>query len=425
MFLAVCYGMRVHPRSIPCFVLCATMFACGSEDTGTTHEGSAQDTGSALRVCPAPSANVRGIDVSTYEGDVQWSAVKQAGYAFSFARVSDGLGTRDETFARNWRGMKSVGIVRGAYQYFVTEAVGTLGDGDLPVVLDLESSSGQSSSTVKARALSWLQRVETATGKLPIVYTFIGFWETLGETSAFKKYPLWVANYKVSCPSIPDTWGSAYRFWQYSESGSVPGISGDVDMNLWNGSKEELVAFASGGAPPKGTSSAAVAWARTAPNTYTFSARPGEGAVRVEYYVDDFPIGGRARAESPDFAISYAFSQRSNERTVTVKGFDAAGVALSQGNALLDVTDDTALHIWPVEASVYEIGLERAPSQVAAIEVRADGYLLTDTATGTSRSKRLAVSTRFLNLGPRTFAVSTFDASGNLRGTLHRTFTLR
>jgi hypothetical protein len=74
---------------------------------------------------------------------------------------------------------------------------------------------------------------------------------------------------------------------------------------------------------------------------------------------------------------------------------------------------------------IYEIGLERAPSGVAAIEVRADGFLLVDGVSGKSRSSRLAVKSTFGTLGERNFALTTFNADGSKRGTLKRTFTLK
>jgi lysozyme len=114
------------------------------------------ETASPLRTC-AKGPTLEGIDVSYYQGTVNWTSVKASGKSFAFARVSDGLSYPDTKFATNWPAMKSAGIVRGAYQYFrpsadanaqaqlmldKIKAAGGLQLGDLPPVLDLETDSG-------------------------------------------------------------------------------------------------------------------------------------------------------------------------------------------------------------------------------------------------------------------------------------------
>jgi hypothetical protein len=90
----------------------------------------------------------------------------------------------------------------------------------------------------------------------------------------------------------------------------------------------------------------------------------------------------------------------------------------------MDVTSGTAVYIKQMGAALYEIGLERAPAGAASIEVRADGFLLTDSVSGKSRSTRMAVRSQFNQLGPRTFTIRTFNADGTLRGSLTRKLTL-
>src|SRR5262249_22465652 len=108
--------------------------------------------------------------------------------------------------------------------------------------LDLELSDGVSAWTVVSRAKSWLSKVHAATGKTPMIYTASGFWNAIGDPG-FSSYPLFIANWGVSCPSIPGSWGN-WKFWQYTDSGSVPGISGAVDRDRFNGSLADLQAFA-------------------------------------------------------------------------------------------------------------------------------------------------------------------------------------
>ena len=88
---------------------------------------------------------------------------------------------------------------------------------------------------------TWLDVVQQATGRTPIIYTDHGFWNSLG-TSAFGSYPLWIAEYGVQSVTLPAGWAS-WTFWQYSESGTVSGVSGAVDLNVFSGTLEELTAL--------------------------------------------------------------------------------------------------------------------------------------------------------------------------------------
>jgi lysozyme len=218
---------------------------------------------SALRVC-ADGAIVEGIDVSYYQGTVNWTDVKQAGKLFAIVRVSDGLNYPDTQFERNWRSTKAAGIIRGTYQFFRPgqdptrqadlllsriEAAGGLVPGDLPPVLDIEVTDGQSSATVVQRAKTWLQRVERAIGRKPLVYTAAFMSSVIG--SNLSAYPLWVANWGVTCPLMPTGW-TDWKFWQKSSTGRVSGISGNVDLDVFNGSLAELRAFAIQSEPDAG-----------------------------------------------------------------------------------------------------------------------------------------------------------------------------
>jgi len=211
----------------------------------------------AVTVCPA-GAVVQGIDVSEFQGAINWSAVKAAGKQFAFIRVSDGT-YQDPKFATNWAGAKAAGILRGAYQFFrasddpITIAdqflakIGTLGDGDLPPVLDVEVTDGQSAATIRTRMEQWLAHVEQKTGRVPFIYVSPGFWPNLGSPNE-SHYRLWVANWGVSCPSLPAGGWSTWQMWQKADNGTVGGISGAVDLDEFNGSLAQLQAIA-GGSP--------------------------------------------------------------------------------------------------------------------------------------------------------------------------------
>ena len=110
--------------------------------------------------------------------------------------------------------------------------------------------------------------------------------------------------------------------------------------------------------------------------------------------------------------------------SLEVRGLNAAGMVVARGVGLLDVTPGFGVFVKQLDAARFEIGLERAPAGVAAIEVRADGYLLPDEVSGLTRSPRGAVRYRFLQLGARDFELRTFNPDGSLRGVLRRNFSL-
>jgi lysozyme len=229
----------------------ALLAACG----GTVNEEESSES-SALtaeaRVCPGATI-VHGIDVSEFQGTIKWASVKSAGKDFAVIRVSDGTGHLDPFFASNWKNAKAAGVAVGAYQFFRPEEDPTVqadlmlshlssvgyGAGDLPPVLDVEVTDGVSSATIAARVNTWLQHVKAKTGRLPSVYTSPGYWGGIGNPTPSPLPYLWVANWGVSCPTLPPAWGRL-RIWQYSDSGSVSGISGAVDLDEYNGPLSEL-----------------------------------------------------------------------------------------------------------------------------------------------------------------------------------------
>jgi lysozyme len=217
----------------------------------------------AVHQCPKREG-VRGVDVSYYQGRVDWPAARAHGIAFAFARVADGRDVRDPAFAANWAGMKAAGVIRGAYHFFrpaqdplaqaaaflrEVEARGGLLRGDLPPALDLEVSDGVPPAVVRARAKAWLARVEAALGRTPIVYTSPGFWEDLGADAAFGRYTLWLAHWETPCPALPGVW-SRFRFWQDATDRAVPGIAAPVDTDWFDGTRAELERFAGGRSAP-------------------------------------------------------------------------------------------------------------------------------------------------------------------------------
>lgn len=168
-----------------------------------------------------------------------------------------------------------------------------------------------------------------------------------------------------------------------------------------------------------------VSWERGADAVYTFRASPPSSVVRVEYYVDGYRIGRADRSASSDFVARYTFANEGLGRALEARGLDASGRQVALGIGYVDVGAGTGIFVRQAGEATYEIGLERAPSGVAAIEVDADDYRLTDAVSGGARSTRLAVRSAFTRLGARSIAIRTYGADGALRGTLRRTVTLR
>lgn len=242
----------MRPRRPGLLFLSALLTACASdtprEPLAANHE--------EVKVCAA-GPTLDGIDVSAWQETVDWTKVKNAGIDFAFIRVSDGLGYVDAYFPANWAGAKQAGIVRGAYQFvrfdediiaqadLLVAKVGTLGETDLPPVIDVESTDGQSPAVIAQKVGQWIERVEQKTGKRPIIYTGKYFWNDNVGSSAFADDPLWIPQYGPVCPDLPDPW-TTWAFFQTSDKGSVPGVSGNCDVNLFNGDMAALLALARG-----------------------------------------------------------------------------------------------------------------------------------------------------------------------------------
>jgi lysozyme len=199
-------------------------------------------------VCPGPST-LLGVDVSQNQGTVDWNTVAVSGVQFAFVRVSSGL-TPDDEFDQTYAAIKAAGLIRGAYQFYqpgqdvsaqaalLLQKIGTLDVGDLPPVLDVEITGGQAPATLAANIQTWVNIVQQTTGRAPVIYTGIGFWNT-SVGSSFGADLLWVANWGVSCPNLPLGWQN-WVFWQYADNGFVPGIGTAVDLDKFNGGLVDL-----------------------------------------------------------------------------------------------------------------------------------------------------------------------------------------
>jgi GH25 family lysozyme M1 (1,4-beta-N-acetylmuramidase) len=192
--------------------------------------------------------------VSSYQGNVNWAAVRNSGITFAIAKATEGTGYVDRFINPNIAGMKQNGIVPGAYHFghpsidataqanlftnVVKKANGGTFSGLLQLVLDLEVTDGRSPAQVFAWAQTFVARVQAVTGRPCIIYTGFYFWrDSVGNPNNNLNCPLWLAAYVPESQTaglIPRAWaGVGWAFWQYTDRGSVPGVSGNVDRDFF------------------------------------------------------------------------------------------------------------------------------------------------------------------------------------------------
>jgi lysozyme len=196
----------------------------------------------------ASDAPLAGIDVSHFQGEVDWRAVATAGMRFAFIKATEGLDDVDPRFVQNWQGSRAAGLLRGAYHFLHPDldarqqaahflAVVTLDTDALPPALDVEVTNGVERAVLTACIETWLAAVEAALGCKPVVYTDPSFWrDNVGANLG--SYPLWLACYAPQ-PEVPADWPT-WTFWQHSQSGRVDGIAGLVDLDSCQLSEAQL-----------------------------------------------------------------------------------------------------------------------------------------------------------------------------------------
>ncbi len=198
---------------------------------------------------PKPQGPVLGIDVSHFQGDINWKEIKDAKLLFAYDKATQGEGYRDPDYAQNREGAHAVGLSHGAYHFYVAGddpakqannflAVVDYASDDMPPVLDLEQGGmkkGINAQTYQQNVLKWLNLVETKLNIRPIIYTNHPFGNEYLDHPDFAKYDLWIAEYEVDTPKIPNAWKEeGWLIWQRSERGKVEGAVGNVDHDLYN-----------------------------------------------------------------------------------------------------------------------------------------------------------------------------------------------
>ncbi len=193
-----------------------------------------------------------GIDISHYQGQVKWDKINTINdsmpISFVFMRATVGKDNEDTEFKKNWEEAGKIGMIKGAYHYyrpyehphaqahnFIKHV--KLQKGDFPPILDIESKSKKKSMKVlKSELKKWLHIVERHYKVKPIIYTSASYYKSYLKDD-FKEYTFWLANYNnVTQPVKDENW----LFWQYSCTGRISGIQGDVDLNIFNGTRNDF-----------------------------------------------------------------------------------------------------------------------------------------------------------------------------------------
>ncbi|WP_330924272.1 glycoside hydrolase family 25 protein [Candidatus Sororendozoicomonas aggregata] len=192
------------------------------------------------------ASSPQGIDVSHYQGQVQWDRVESQ-YQFAFIKATEGTHYTDPKYDENIHSIADTSLLFGAYHFFspdqdaLTQAkhfIKTTGDvaHPLPPVLDVEVNPSDGSESLRAAVKIWLKHVEQQTGCRPIIYTNRNYWSRHFDAS-FNDYPLWISEYTTAedrLRSIP------WSFWQFTERGRVAGVSGLVDKSRFRGDVTQL-----------------------------------------------------------------------------------------------------------------------------------------------------------------------------------------
>ncbi len=197
---------------------------------------------------------IHGIDVSHHQGKINWQKLKDQGMIdkfpvrFVMIKATEGASRIDPNFKENFFQARENGFTRGAYHFYSIYSSAEkqaeffiknvkLEKGDLPPVLDVEHKpKNQTDEEFVVSIRKWLDIVENHYGVKPIIYTYYKFKTRYLNGSVFDDYPYWIAHYYVDKVEYEGAW----KFWQHTDAGRLPGIKGRVDFNIYNGSYYDL-----------------------------------------------------------------------------------------------------------------------------------------------------------------------------------------
>ena len=202
---------------------------------------------------------LEGIDVSNWQGRIDWRQVRQAGKVFAWLKCSEGTHYADPTYLPNFQGAKQQGILPCTYHFarpldykaeaeaeFFLSVVGgpTFAYGEA-IALDMEPNA--TGAWLAEWALEWLAYVGDRVGFKPLIYSAPGLMQDYGMigNTELAHYGLWLASWQDSLPAAPACW-PVVAFWQYTDTGVCPGIQGACDLDRFNGTVDQMMLY---GAP--------------------------------------------------------------------------------------------------------------------------------------------------------------------------------
>ena len=201
---------------------------------------------------------VRGVDVSHYQGEIDWAVLSAAPIDFAFIKATEGSSFTDDRFAYNFTEAQKAGLSVGAYHFFSFDSTGTAQaahfintvtpfPGMLPPVIDVEfygtyAEAPPDKAAVCAELDVLLETLTAHYGLPPILYATEEAY-TYFLTGAYEEYDIWIRNIKVR-PYVSD--GREWTFWQYTNREKLAGYTGEerfIDMNVFSGTQEEFESY--------------------------------------------------------------------------------------------------------------------------------------------------------------------------------------
>lgn len=265
------------PLRLMICLLAGLLAACGARETGEVQPAPSppvdRATVAALVTYPkfgdtkphkwtgrAPrSYPIHGIDVARFQGDIDWPKAKAAGVTFAYIKATEGGDLLDPMFKANWRASKRAGVRRGAYHYFyfcrpaAEQARWFIRNVPrdrtaLPHVLDMEWNPHSPTcrlrpdgATVRAEAEQFLDILQAHYGRRPLIYTTVDFFRETG-IGKVRNTEFWLRSVAGHPRQIYP--GAFWTIWQYTGTGIVPGVDGDVDLNVYRKSPESWLRWA-------------------------------------------------------------------------------------------------------------------------------------------------------------------------------------
>lgn len=360
---------------------------------------------------------VDGIDVSYYQQDVDWDAVKRQGIDYVFIRIGTTASGKDDAFKSvkdswfesHYTGAKEAGLMVGAYYFSAAKTLSeaekeaanviTWLDGrhlDLPVVLDYEENPRvpADKTDMTSNALTFLNYIKSK-GYDPMFYSYRTLMDPAWASAEFtmnlidSKYPVWIAQYSTDI-----SYSRPFEFWQYADDGRISGISGNTDCNFWYFDADNYPVA-------DGKTAISKAAAKLSTQNYTYDGTPKTPAVTLTY-------NGSTLKEGTHYTVSYIKNAKAGDAYALIRGMGKYdGYKVVKFGVKIPFSNCTISSIGSVTYS----GSAKKP----AVKVYYNGSRLTEGKDYTVSYKNN------INAGTATATVSGKD---RFRGSLSKTFTI-